>query len=326
VVDGLKSDRRPGGASSSVAGHPGGAQGGGPSITFLVSSGRGRASNGKAARGPRPALGEPNRPAPHPAPGPGGNGNGRLRLYLQPTVWLGGGQVAGFDASVRPEHPVATWHADGPAEDNELEGWTEDESSDSAVVLGGWLVAEATRTLGRWRTEGLTTEMVISAGVPASSLRSSGFAEAVLNGIDDNELPASDLVLRLPRHAFKTERETVRLSIAALHARGVGVGVDDLDAADARASVPGLLVSQLIINPSLIASLGRDRARTALVSELASLARLLGAVSVADGIETEAQALAAHEAGCRLGRGTYFGEPRPASEIERELRAARPHG
>jgi EAL domain-containing protein (putative c-di-GMP-specific phosphodiesterase class I) len=240
-------------------------------------------------------------------------------------VWLGGGQLAGFVASSHGGH------LDGPLDREEQRADLESGvgsggGSDPAVAIDGWLVAQATRTLGRWRNEGLTADLTVIASVSTSSLRTPGFVESVLSGIADSRLPTSHVVLALPHHAFGAERDAVRMNIAALHARGVGVAVDDLESADARAAMPGLLISQLVINPSLIASLAVDRARAALVRELASLARLLGAVAIADGIETEDQALAAHEAGCRLGRGPYFGAPEPAGEIERWLHAARSGG
>lgn len=313
VIDGPTSVWRPGGAPRSVTKHPGGALGDRPAVTLLVSSGKGRAQPGNGARGPHPVT----------TGSATASGDGRLRLYLQPQIWLGGGQLAGFVASARgsnfrgglldrEEQQTARGARDGG------------ESSDPAAIVDGWLVAEATRTLGRWRNEGLTADLAVGAGVSASSLRAPGFVEAILRDVAASRLPASNLILGLPRHAFAADRDAVRMGIAALHARGIGVGVDDLEAAAVRSAVPGLPISHLVINPSLIASLETDQVRAALVRELASLARLLGAVAVADGIETEAQAVAAHQAGCRLGRGSFIGEPQPAEEVERSLRAGRP--
>ena len=316
VIDGSKSVWRPGGAPRSFAGHPGGAQGDASAIALLVSSGEGRAHSGNGARGPQPA-----------ATYAGATGNGRLRLYLKPQVWLGGGQLAGFVASAGGESLESLVDGSGDREEPRtiVEPRDGDRGgSDPAVEIDGWLVAEATRTLGRWRIEGLTADLTVSASVTASSLRAPGFVEEILTGIAASDLPASDLLIGLPRHAFAGGRDAVRMSVAALRARGVGVAVDDLEAAATRAAVPGVSIGQLIINSSLVASLETDRVRAALVGELALLARLLGAVAVADGVETEAQAIAAHEAGCRLARGPFFGEPRSADEIERALRGALP--
>lgn len=314
VIDGPRSVWRPGGAPRSIAEHPGGAQGDGSAVTLLVSSGEGRAHPHNGARGPHPDAIDPG----------AATGNGRLRLYFEPQVWLGGRQLAGYVASARGED-AGIGLLDG---EEQRTAWGMgsggSDGGDPAVAIDGWLVTEATRTLGRWRNEGLTAELTVSAGVSASSLRTAGFVEAILDGIAASRLPANHVILGLPRHTFEHGRDAVRMSIAALHARGVGVAVDDLEAADTRAAVPGLPISHLVIDPSLVASLEADRVRAALVRELASLARLLGAVAVADGVETEAQAEAAREAGCRLARGPFIGEPRPADEIERSLRAARP--
>jgi EAL domain-containing protein (putative c-di-GMP-specific phosphodiesterase class I) len=67
-----------------------------------------------------------------------------------------------------------------------------------------------------------------------------------------------------------------------------------------------------------VAKLENDE-HSSIVSTVLSLARAMGAETVAEGIETPGQHASLLKLGCELGQGYYFTKPLPADQIERAL-------
>jgi EAL domain-containing protein (putative c-di-GMP-specific phosphodiesterase class I) len=74
-------------------------------------------------------------------------------------------------------------------------------------------------------------------------------------------------------------------------------------------------VTTIKIDRSFIRDLPDDGHSATMVAAIIGLARTLGLVPLAEGIETEDQLRFLTERGCPLGQGYHFSRPVPASEI-----------
>jgi EAL domain-containing protein (putative c-di-GMP-specific phosphodiesterase class I) len=74
-------------------------------------------------------------------------------------------------------------------------------------------------------------------------------------------------------------------------------------------------VDVIKIDRSFVADLATSPEDTTILTSILSLGRGLGLTTVAEGVETAAQADFLRVHGCELGQGYFFAEPRPRSFV-----------
>lgn len=74
------------------------------------------------------------------------------------------------------------------------------------------------------------------------------------------------------------------------------------------------------IDQSFVARVDIDPTSRALVHAVINLASSLGALAIAEGIETPGQLRVLREMGCDIGQGYYFGRPSAAADVDWTLR------
>jgi EAL domain-containing protein (putative c-di-GMP-specific phosphodiesterase class I) len=105
------------------------------------------------------------------------------------------------------------------------------------------------------------------------------------------------------------------LAVALRH-RGFLVVLDDVGAGHSNLDRIPLIRPDIIkIDRSLITGVDSDFYKQETFKSLVSLSRRIGAMVVAEGIETEREAVAALELGADLLQGYYLGRPRPAASF-----------
>jgi len=73
-------------------------------------------------------------------------------------------------------------------------------------------------------------------------------------------------------------------------------------------------VNQIKIDQSFVRDLDHDRVNRAIVQACVTVAGAVELQVVAEGIETEREAAAAHDLGCHYGQGFHLGRPGPLSQ------------
>ncbi len=243
-------------------------------------------------------------------------GRQELRLLYQPEVNLRSGQLVGFEALVRWEHPTLGLLA---PEDF----LTVAEESGLVVEIGNWVLLAAAEQMGAWRRR-WPALAAISMGVNVAARQ-----------LSDLRLP--DLVARARQAAGPgaplclevTETELLASTadagkvLARLRREGARVALDDLGTGYASlAYVAGLEADVLKVDRSFTAGLGVHRASTAVVAALISLGRSLGQSMVAEGVETLEQARLLLDLGCEVAQGYLCGKPASAEELASLLATA----
>jgi EAL domain-containing protein (putative c-di-GMP-specific phosphodiesterase class I) len=87
--------------------------------------------------------------------------------------------------------------------------------------------------------------------------------------------------------------------------------------------VTSFRVSRLKIAHQFVHDILTNAANVALVRAILRVAQEMGLEAIAEGVETQAQAVLLAELGCSQMQGAYFGQPVPAGHIERILKARR---
>lgn len=122
---------------------------------------------------------------------------------------------------------------------------------------------------------------------------------------------------------FAEDGEVVSASIASLRGLGVAIAIDDFGVGYSNLGYVQRLSPDVIkIDKSFVARIVVDPDTISIVKTILDLCRNVGASSIAEGIETEAQAKLLRSIGCMEFQGYHFSRPIPRAEA-RELARAR---
>jgi EAL domain-containing protein (putative c-di-GMP-specific phosphodiesterase class I) len=189
--------------------------------------------------------------------------------------------------------------------------------------LGERLLRTACRDATRW-----PTELTLSVNLSPVQLRDAGLGLRVLAILGDTGLDPRRLELEITESALVTDAEAAQKIIDALRATGVRIALDDFGTGYATMSqLLALRFDTIKIDRSFIDRLGLDPQSDVIVRATIGLAKGLGLVTTAEGIETGDQLAALRADGCLQGQGYLFGRAIPVDEIpalldqSRKLRA-----
>jgi EAL domain-containing protein (putative c-di-GMP-specific phosphodiesterase class I) len=243
-------------------------------------------------------------------------GRDQLRLHLQPVVELASGRRQGFEALLRWERPGHGLLAP----DAFLATAT---STDLIDPIGSWVIDHAVGTLARFTAEGtIDDDEEIGVNVVASQLRHGCFPDEVAGVLERHGVEPGRLVLEISEQSLLDDDPVTAEVLHRLDRLGTPLAIDDFGTGWSSLALLRRVPARVIkIDQGFIASLGghptdatsiRDGA---IVRAILGLARDLGMVSVAEGIDQERQARWLREQGCDRGQGWLLGLPEPASRL-----------
>jgi diguanylate cyclase (GGDEF)-like protein/PAS domain S-box-containing protein len=240
-----------------------------------------------------------------------------LRLHYQPTVDLESQRMTGLEALVRWQHPERGLVPPGefiPAA----------ERSGLIVPLGEWVLREACAQLQTWRQSGaVEPDVRVAVNVSARQLSRPELPQTVAEALDYAELPPECLCLEITESAVIQDADMALLNLHAIKEQGVFIALDDFGVGFSSLSQIRDLppVDVIKVDRSFTAGLGVNESDGAVVTAVLSLARSLGLVAIAEGVETVEQLDRLRELGCDVGQGFYFARPQSARDIEGMLAA-----
>lgn len=230
---------------------------------------------------------------------------GDLILHFQPILELASRTVVGYEALVRWQHPTR-----GLLLPNSFLPLIEDRRL--SVALGIALVDQAAQFLAY----GPSQDTWVSLNVAADQMGNSEFADSVLDAIGRYHLSPQRLVVELTEASLVGPNTRVRHELTELRNAGVPILLDDFGTGASPLSyLRDLPVSGVKLDMSFVAGIPEDPAGARVSRALGALARELGLATIAEGIETEAQAEFLGACGWRYGQGWLFGVAQPPGAL-----------
>jgi EAL domain-containing protein (putative c-di-GMP-specific phosphodiesterase class I) len=238
-----------------------------------------------------------------------------LSLQYQPKIALtaAGLRIQGIEALVRWQHPrkglLHPRHFLHAIEEYDL-----------LAALTDFVMTDAIRQAGRWRSSGLDLELVIN--LSPRLVRDRGFPERLARLLLEYEFPPERLVLDVTEASAAVDRDLMFDVFTRLRILGVGLSLDNFGTGlSSLTELYRMPYSEIKVDRSLIADVPREREAQLIVRAIADLAHTLQLTACAEGIETRPMLEFARAAGFDTAQGHFFSGPVQAGEIEQLVRA-----
>ncbi|GAA0250419.1 hypothetical protein LNAOJCKE_0007 [Methylorubrum aminovorans] len=225
-----------------------------------------------------------------------------LALAYQPVVDVRARTIVGFEALLRWHHP-----AEGmvpPAEFVPLA-----EETGLIVPIGAWVLRQACAEASLW-----ADPVRVAVNLSPVQFRDPGLVATVREALALSGLAPQRLELEVTESVLLAASEANVATLHALRDLGVRIAMDDFGTGYCSLSyLQKFPFDKIKIDRSFVSRLGEDPHSTAIVRAVIGLGASLGIVTVAEGVETEAQFAHLREEGCGEVQGYLFGRPSPAT-------------
>jgi diguanylate cyclase (GGDEF)-like protein/PAS domain S-box-containing protein len=236
--------------------------------------------------------------------------NGWIEPFYQPKIILATGKVAGFEALLRWRHPRVGLQLPRTI------AYAFDDIN-TAGLLGGAMAEAVLSDIRRWLDRGIAVGK-IAMNASAAELRDPAYAARLLGRLEKHCICPSMIELEITETAFLDDRAcNVIMMLTALRAAGITVALDDFGTGFSSLShIRDFPVDTIKIDSSFVAGIDTSPQDRAITEAVLALGSALGMTTVAEGVETQAQAdfLVAH--GCQLGQGFLFSPAIEAAAVE----------
>jgi diguanylate cyclase (GGDEF)-like protein/PAS domain S-box-containing protein len=231
---------------------------------------------------------------------------GELAGYLQPVINLTSGGVDGAEMLVRWEHPTR-----GLLQPGEFVPWAEE--TDLVHAIGAAMLEAACTYLSGLRE---ADRFVISVNAAAREIVDPGYAERTLGVLRRHDLPGSVLGVELTESVAIAKMEAVHANLTALRAAGVTIYLDDFGTGySSLGYLRQLPIDVLKIDRSFVTAMTTDPRAAEVVAAVAAMARALSLTTIAEGVETTAQAEALTVLGIDRGQGYLYAKPKNVDDF-----------
>lgn len=235
-----------------------------------------------------------------------------ISMVYQPIVRLDDAEIAGFEALMRWDHPRR-----GNIPPTEFIPIAE--SSNFISELGLFAIERATSDLSIWLAQMGDIPFFMSVNVSSTQLINSNLADDVRRALAHADCPPERLKLELTETIVMENPEQSRLVLEKLREAGVSLAIDDFGTGfSSLGYITRFPFDTIKIDKSLVRDTSEKR--DVLLRSIVSMANELGMTLVAEGIESEEDAIKLGEMGCQYGQSFFFGPPIGSDSVQRLLR------
>ncbi len=247
---------------------------------------------------------------------------GWIKAYYQPVMSLCTQKVEGLEALLRINHPekglLAPSSIKAALDDPRM---ADDIAIRMAQLVVGDMTTWAKANVGLGR---------IAINVATENLVSGKFLPALINMLTENGLFRHSMKLEITERVLMDELGAdIRKTLGQLRKDGLTISLDDFGTGYASLThLQDLPVDEIKIDRSFVSGLGTTGSGGKIVRAMIGLAQTLGLRTVAEGIETQGEALLLSSWGCDYGQGYLFSRPVPAEKVlnlVRELNSSTAH-
>lgn len=227
----------------------------------------------------------------------------QLRVHYQPIVSLETGEISGFEALVRWQHP--TRGLVSPAEFIPIA-----EEVGLIIPIGHWVLQTACQRLRRWQDRfPQAKDLTISVNLSSKQLLQPNLSEQVAQVLQETGLNPACLKLEITESGIMQTTEPIEL-LSKLKALQVHLSIDDFGTGYSSLSrLRQFPIDTLKIDRSFVSNMHEASENAEIVHAIISLAHNLGLDVVAEGVEIAEQLAWLKALHCEQGQGYFFAKP-----------------
>lgn len=231
----------------------------------------------------------------------------QLILHFQPLVRLADGEPTSIECLVRWRHPD-----DGLVYPDQFIPMAEEH--DLIDTLTERVVRLAMQQTSSWRNHGL--QLPIAINLSMNSLQREDAVEWLLGLLEESGQRPQDVIWEVTESRFMSSLPRTLRNLTRLSLKKCGLSIDDFGTGHSSLTqLRDLPFGEMKIDRSFVHQGADDPVRRAIVNASASMARGLGMHCIAEGVETRADWLFAHELGCTHAQGWAIARPMPAISV-----------
>ncbi len=230
----------------------------------------------------------------------------QFELYYQPVVNLASGDISGFEALIRWNHPEKGLVS--PVSFIPLA-----EETGFIVPLGEWVIRQACATAAQW-----PGDLCVAVNISAAQFRNPGLMQVIVGALATSGLNPTRLEIEITETVLLQNRETTLAVLHQLRELGVRIAMDDFGTGYSSLTyLQCFPFDKIKIDRSFVKDITENTGSLNIVRAVAALAKGMGMSATAEGVETAEQLDRITSEGCTEMQGFLFSRPVPASEIER---------
>ena len=227
-------------------------------------------------------------------------------MAYQPLYKLADGQLIGFEALARWNHPEL-------GVISPLTFIPTAEEAGLMVPLSNFVLGRACSRLNEWqRLAPGFAELTMQINISGSDIAHSGFVPRITRAIVEARLQPQHLILELTENVLMARLEGALPALIELQRLGVGLSVDDFGTGySSLAHLSSLPIDSLKLDRSFAHKMQVGSKEAAVERAVVQLGKSLGKSVVAEGIETPSQLDQLRDMGCDVGQGYVLSRPLP---------------
>lgn len=235
-----------------------------------------------------------------------------LSLVYQPIVRLSDAEIAGFEALMRWDHPKR-----GNISPTEFIPIAE--NSDLINQLGLFAFDKATSDLAEWQTQTGDLPIFISINLSSAQLLNNELYDDMRAILSKSRCDPAQIKMELTESLVMENPEQARLVLEKLREAGLRLALDDFGTGHSSLSyLTRFPFDTIKIDKALVRDPSDKRA--VILRAVITMARELDMRVVAEGIESEEDAIQLAQMGCDYGQSFLFGPPVGSESILRLLK------
>ncbi len=234
-----------------------------------------------------------------------------FELYYQPQYSLASGEISGFEALIRWNHPSRGLVLPGAF-------IAIAESSGLIDEIGLWVFQEVCRRVVDWSEKGLSFGR-ISFNLSQRQLMESNLADMFLTVLDGTGAVrvAERIECEITESLIIKQLDVALETIHRLKETGMTLAIDDFGTGHSSLiNLKRFPLDRLKIDREFVRDIGRDKNDEGIINATLALAQGFELEVIAEGVENELQKAFLKEIGCHEIQGFLMSKPMPVAEAE----------
>jgi len=231
----------------------------------------------------------------------------RLELWYQPQFCLKTKRAVGMEALLR--WPLTDGGYVSPAVFIPLA-----EYSGLIVEIGSWVLEQACLQIKQLEQQGFN-DLRVAVNVSMPQFRNHAFVSSVIDCVRRHQINPQLLELEITESVVMDEPKIVIEALNKLKSFGIKVAIDDFGIGFSSLSyLQQLPLDRIKVDRAFIRDISQVQGEV-LAETIISLGKRLNLSTIAEGVETEQQALAVAAMGCDEVQGFLYAKPMPAGPL-----------